>query len=148
MSVQDPSRSLRLKAFSSSTSSSTSSCSFSFSDGEGNENEDKAILGAVIETEKEAVAERTGQKTTRPTPTKQLSIDEKIETESMWEQSLWNLRSIVHDKNRVLKIFCDRSDHLSASLLFPNNRIVMVENEKEADVLYLIEHTMTSTGTK
>ena len=144
MSVQDPSRSLRLKAFSFSSSSS----SFSFNDGEGNENKDKAILGAVIQTEKEAVGERTGQKTTTPTQTKQLSTDEKIETESMWENTLRNLRSIVHDKNRVLKIFCDRSDHLSASLLFPNNRIVMVENEKEADVLYLIEHTMTSTGTE
>ena len=64
-----------------------------------------------------------------------------------WTAAEENLQIIANDKERVLKIFCDRSDHLNITLLTPTKRILLVDNENDADVLYLIDHTISCPGT-
>ena len=64
-----------------------------------------------------------------------------------WTAAEENLKSIADDKERILKVFCDREDHLNISLLSPTSRILLVDNENDADVLYLIDHTISCPGT-
>eukprot|EP00596_Hydrurales_sp_CCMP1899_P003589 CAMPEP_0119053678 /NCGR_PEP_ID=MMETSP1177-20130426/74576_1 /TAXON_ID=2985 /ORGANISM="Ochromonas sp, Strain CCMP1899" /LENGTH=801 /DNA_ID=CAMNT_0007033687 /DNA_START=197 /DNA_END=2600 /DNA_ORIENTATION=+ len=56
-----------------------------------------------------------------------------------WDQTQTNLGHNVKDKT-ILKVFCDRSDHLNPSLMIPSDRIRLVSTPSEADVLYLIDH--------
>ena len=63
-----------------------------------------------------------------------------------WTAAEENLKSIADDKERILKVFCDREDHLNISLLSPTSRILLVDNENDADVLYLIDHTISCSG--
>ena len=63
-----------------------------------------------------------------------------------WTAAEENLKSIADDKERTLKVFCDRDDHLNISLLSPTRRILLVDNENDADVLYLIDHTISCSG--
>ena len=63
-----------------------------------------------------------------------------------WTSAAENLKSIADDKERTLKVFCDREDHLDISLLSPTSRILLVDNENDADVLYLIDHTISCSG--
>ena len=69
-----------------------------------------------------------------------------IVTPSEWAAAEENLSAIVKDKKRALKVFCDREDHLNPSLMSPTQRIVLVSSPSEADVLYLIDHTISVSG--
>ena len=49
-------------------------------------------------------------------------------------------------KGRALRIYCDREDHLSDLLLADSDKIILVPTPEEADVLYLVDHTISSEG--
>lgn len=52
----------------------------------------------------------------------------------------WNNALSVLNSGKVLKIFCDRSDHLSPALISRTDRLILVESPEEADALFLIDH--------
>ena len=68
------------------------------------------------------------------------------ETPSEWAAPEENLLAIVRDKTKVLQVYCDRPDHLNPSLMAPTQRIVLVSSPAQADVLYLIDHTISVPG--
>lgn len=76
--------------------------------------------------------------------------------EEGWASAVRNLADIAEDAKKTLKVFCDRSDHLCSSLMSNTlrthgdgthtHRIVLVDNAEEADVLYLVDHTIAAAG--
>ena len=89
----------------------------------------------------------TAATTTTATASHLIQITSNYHSLPEWTAAEENLQIIANDKERVLKIFCDRSDHLNITLLTPTKRILLVDNENDADVLYLIDHTISCPGT-
>ena len=96
-----------------------------------------------------AATTRTTSTAAATTPTiasKLIEIASNYHSLPEWTAAEENLQIIADDKERVLKVFCDRADHLNISLLSPTKRILLVDNEDDADVLYLIDHTISCPG--
>lgn len=139
--TEDPSRPLRLKAF----------------HREGMRAPDGASVETAAGTEAEAEARTTdtAQSSTfasvptpgpAPAPAPVPTSVPSLETPLEWSAAEENLSVIVKDKSKALKVYCDRPDHLNPSLMHPTQRIVLVSTPVQADVLYLIDHTISAPG--
>jgi hypothetical protein len=62
-----------------------------------------------------------------------------------WNTAESNLQNKIL-KGHAVKIYCDREDHLNASLLAASDKITLVPTPGEADVLYLVDHTVSCEG--
>jgi hypothetical protein len=61
--------------------------------------------------------------------------------ELIWKSQLDHLADTSKSQQSVLKIFCDRQDHINSSFLRSGGRFQFVTNPSEAHILYLIDHT-------
>ena len=129
LSTQDPSRSLRLLAF--------------HSRGIKENNFKSAATTAATTT---TATTRTTATTTIVEPIDDTTNHSVPQSLPQWSTAESNLRSIIDDKERVLKVFCDRPDHINNTILYPSKRIRLVNDDKDADVLYLIDHTISNEG--
>ena len=159
LSTQDPSRRLRLQAFHSNRGNGDNILV-----GEGRESgKDRKVVEREIENNISAIntilpevshAPAVATATTTAAATSTAAAGAASQSSEImcsyllpeWTAAEENLKSIADDKERVLKVFCDRDDHLNISLLSPTSRILLVDNENDADVLYLIDHTISCSG--
>lgn len=78
------------------------------------------------------------------------SVSSSISASVDWKDSLATLESLkVTDSPppKILKVFCDRPDHLCKDFIHRTDRIRIVDSPAEADVLYLIDHTVSAPST-
>ena len=64
-----------------------------------------------------------------------------------WEASLQKLRRIADTPSERLRVYVDRKEYLYGHLEQPDDtaKIILVSDPSEADVLYLIDHTYTTS---
>ena len=79
------------------------------------------------------------------TPTHTHTQQDLKKIKDSWITVESNLHNKI-SKGHAVKIYCDREDHLNATLLAVSDKIVLVPTPAEADVLYLVDHTISCEG--
>lgn len=107
------------------------------------------VYDAVIQSSQSALLDRTStidSSHTSNTPTSSTASSVQVD----WQYAVDKLKSLHSNSSGtapILRVFCDRPDHLNKEFIHRTDRIQIVDTPVEADVLYLIDHTLNEPVT-